>query len=380
MKVCFLAGTLGQGGAERQLFYMVEALKNAGATPRVLCLTNGEHWHKRIESLGVEVTWVGQNPSRILRLLKIISELRRDRPDVAQSQHFYTNLYVSLAARLLGLREIGALRNDGVEEITANPGVLGRRSLTMPRAVAANSRRAIENAIRLGAAPNRLFFLPNVVDTRLFKPGPQVRKKRVRLLMVARLVQAKRVDRFIDLISELKRRAGVSVSGVIAGDGILRGKLERRASDLGLKAESVRFLGRVSETNGLYEDTDILVVTSDREGTPNAVLEAMASGVPVVATRVGGLADIVRDGETGYLVAPGDEEALTTAVLSLVEDPATRHHFGRRARAHVEVNYSLAVLPQHLGRLYANVLSPRTMLVNADGVASGRPSTPPPRN
>src|SRR6266566_5056505 len=95
LKVCFLAGTLGQGGAERQLFYMLTALKHSGALPRVLSLTEGEHWHERIESLGVPVTWVGQSRFRLERLRKIVEELKRDPPDIFQSQHFFANIYVT---------------------------------------------------------------------------------------------------------------------------------------------------------------------------------------------------------------------------------------------------------------------------------------------
>lgn len=358
LKVVFLAGTLGQGGAERQLFYIVAALKNAGAQPRVLSLTNGEFWEKRIKSIGVEVTWVGQSRFRALRLMKIVRELRRDRPDVIQSQHFYTNIYVAVAARILGLPEIGALRNDAIEELTSNPGFLGRRSLTMPRAIAANSNTGIQNAVRMGAARERLHPLPNVVDTALFKPRSEVRQSPVRLLMVARLVPAKRVDRFISLMSELRQRTKQSVEAVVAGDGILRRELEEQTKESALDAGVFRFIGRVSETSELYHDADILVVTSDREGTPNSVLEAMASGLPVVATRAGGVADLVCDGETGYIIEPGDEKTLLTAVLSLIEDPATRVQFGVNARARVEKHYALDLLPQHLLHLYEAVLAP----------------------
>ena len=380
LKVSFVAGTLGQGGAERQLFYIVAALKNAGGDPRVLCLTRGEHWQNPIESLGVEVTWVGQSRFRALRLLKIIRELRRHRPDVVQSQHFYTNLYVSAAARALGLPEIGALRNDAIEEISANPGFLGQRSLKMPRAMAANSRAGIENAINLGAARDRLFLLPNVVDTSLFTPTSRVSDNHVTLLIVARLVSAKRVDRFLRLISALQRRARASVYGVVAGDGILRSVLERQANELRLAETQVRFLGRVKETSSLYGAANLLIVTSDREGTPNAVLEAMASGVPVVATRVGGLGDLVSDGETGYLVPVGDEDAMATAVLSLIEDQAKLRQFGIRARTFVEQHHALALLPHHLLRLYGAVLSRRPGVRRAANVESDAASVTRPAN
>ena len=187
LKVCFVAGTLGQGGAERQLYYMLRALKEHGAVPRVLSLTKDEYWEDRIRALGVPVTWVGQTHSRLQRLRAIIREIRREPAEILQSQHFYTNIYVAAAARFLGLHEIGALRSDAINEVGANSGRLGWLSLRAPRVIAANSRQAIENAVGLGIARSRLNFLPNVVDTsRSLKP--QTPAKVVRVLTIGRLV------------------------------------------------------------------------------------------------------------------------------------------------------------------------------------------------
>src|SRR5262245_17804632 len=93
LKLCFLAGTLEQGGAERQLYYILEALCQAGANPRLLSLDQGGFWEPKLQELGVRVTWVGAG-SRWQRLLRIVKELRKDCPDILQSQHFYTNAYV----------------------------------------------------------------------------------------------------------------------------------------------------------------------------------------------------------------------------------------------------------------------------------------------
>src|SRR5258706_1735559 len=91
LRVCFIAGTLGQGGAERQLFYMLQAMRAQGTPLRVLSLTQGEFWEQRIRALGVPVVWVGERTSRLARLCRIVKELAPDRPDVLQSSHFYTN-------------------------------------------------------------------------------------------------------------------------------------------------------------------------------------------------------------------------------------------------------------------------------------------------
>src|SRR5436190_21787367 len=110
--VCFLAGTLDRGGAEQQLFYMLKALRASGAHPRLLCLQDGGFWEKRIQELGVSVTWVGKERSRLTRLLCITRELGKSPPDLFQSQHFYTNVYGGAAARMKRIPAIGAMRNN----------------------------------------------------------------------------------------------------------------------------------------------------------------------------------------------------------------------------------------------------------------------------
>lgn len=124
LKVCFVAGTLEHGGAERQLFYMLEALCRAGASLRVLSMDQGEFWENKIMTLGVCVTCVGHRPSRLARLLRVLKELRKDPPEVVQSQHFFTNAYVVVAAALSGASGIGAMRNNGCTEV-AESGPLG---------------------------------------------------------------------------------------------------------------------------------------------------------------------------------------------------------------------------------------------------------------
>jgi len=221
LKFCFLAGTLGQGGAERQLFYILQTLCQAGATPRLLSLTQGEFWEKKINSLGVSVTCVGDMGSRWKRLVRIVKELRADRPDIFQSQHFFTNAYAGLAARWLKLSGIGAMRNDGTSEVNGCGKIGGWLNLRLPATLAANSQLAIQYAIANGVAPSRLYFLPNVVDTEWFKPSTptSTRDKPLVLLAVGRLVKQKRMDRFISLLGCLRKDFNLNVRGVIAGSG-----------------------------------------------------------------------------------------------------------------------------------------------------------------
>ncbi|MCC7418303.1 MAG: glycosyltransferase [Acidobacteria bacterium] len=141
---------------------------------------------------------------------------------------------------------------------------------------------------------------------------------------------------------------------VIAGDGELRADLEREASALGI-AERVRFLGWRRDLPAVYAASDVVAVTSDNEGTPVALIEAMASGVPGVSTDVGGVADLVRDGVTGLLVPSGRADALAAALERLLTDDGLRLEMGRRARASVAEAYSIQRLVGDIDRLYRSL-------------------------
>lgn len=356
-EVCFLTGTLGQGGAERQLFYMLKALQQSSVRLRVLCMTKGEFWERRIRELEIPVSWVGQHESKLMRLAYIIKTLRRHPPQVLQSQHVFTNLYAVAAARALGIREVGALRNSGASEVWSNGKMVGRLNLRAPRSLVVNSRTAILKAITLGVPFENLYFLPNVVDSDQFKPVGQRADDEVRLIAVGRLVKEKRMDRFLDMLAHLRGRSNKPISGVIVGSGPLKAQLEQQARDLGLLSGAFEIRGPVQDMKSIYDQADILVLTSDFEGTPNVVLEAMASGLPVVATRVGGVPEVVRHGETGYLAEPGDSQSMTYALLTLINCAQLRTEVGSRARKYVEANHSVHKLPHLLEALYSEALS-----------------------
>ena len=360
-KICFLAGTLEHGGAERQLLYILQALCGCGAAPRLLCMDRGEFWENAIRQSGVGITWVGQRGSRLRRLFRIVKALREDPPDVLQSQHFFTNAYVSIAASLLGIKGIGAMRNDGASEVRESGRLGGWLNLHLPKTIAANSRIAIQYAISQGIPAGQFCFLPNVVDTEQFVPSREnaPADHPLTLLIVGRLVRQKRLDRFISIVARLRHHLKLNVKGLIVGPARanedLRPKLERQARELGIFPDGLEFRGAVSNMAPVYQQVGVCVLTSDHEGTPNVLLEAMASGLPVVAPRVGGVPEIVRQGQNGFLLAPDDIDGFVEALSELTTNPALRVQLGHRARSYVERNHSLARLPDKLSELYQAV-------------------------
>jgi glycosyltransferase involved in cell wall biosynthesis len=170
-------------------------------------------------------------------------------------------------------------------------------------------------------------------------------------------VEQKNLDLFLKMIARLRQRSRVAIRATIVGDGEQRPQLERQARELGLLPDVVEFRGIVRDMTAVYREADILVLTSDWEGTPNVVLEAMASGLTVVARPIGGVPEIIKHGETGFLTDTKDEDALADSMLKLINDSRLRMKVGRSAAEHVNANYSPRQLPSYLTDIYAGVLS-----------------------
>lgn len=357
LRIYFVAGTLGQGGAEQQLFYQLQTLKQAGAEPWVICLSGDGYWQAPIERLGVRVVALAGGRSRMGRLVRMLPLIRQGRPAIIQSAHFFTNLYALLSARYSKAHDIGAIRNDGIHDVAAAGFPGGTLSLRLPAWLASNSQNAIQNAVRLGRSPTRLVLLPNLVDTGRFCPGEHRSRREIHILMVGRLVRQKRFDTFIRLLSRLHQGEGLKPIGHIVGDGPNLETLRTLAARLGLQNGQVRFHGSISDAERLYRLADICIHLSDWEGLPNSVLEAMSSGLPVVASRVGGIEEIVEDGVSGFLIDAHEGPGLETAVTRLMNDPVLRASMGRKGREFVERRHSLIRMRSNLGSLYEAVLS-----------------------
>lgn len=174
------------------------------------------------------------------------------------------------------------------------------------------------------------------------------------LLVAAALVKRKGIDILLSAISTLADE-GYTTTLWIAGDGPDRPSLERRSSQLGLDGQ-VRFLGQRDDVSDLLEACDVFVLPSQREGLGVAALEAMAAGRPVVATRVGGLAEAVIHEETGLLVPPEDPAALAESLARSIGDLALRERLGAAGPARITKTYSPPAMVDAYERLYSELI------------------------
>jgi glycosyltransferase involved in cell wall biosynthesis len=198
------------------------------------------------------------------------------------------------------------------------------------------------------------------------RTGPPAGSDEVIVGYVGRLVPIKDLDTLVRGVA-LARARLPQIRLVIAGDGDERRALEARVTELGLEGR-VDFLGWRSDLAALYQSMDVFVLTSINEGTPVSLIEAMAAGVPVVASSVGGVPDVVEDGVTGVLVPPRQPEAVAAAIVSAVRQPERASVMAARARRSVRDRFDSARLVQETEAMY------RQTLLERRGVAAVVPS------
>lgn len=194
------------------------------------------------------------------------------------------------------------------------------------------------------------------VDVRRFTPAPAQVGSTVRILSVGRLVAVKAFEDLIRACAVLRER-GLEFRCVIVGDGPLRAELEALRCELDLEAQ-VAFAGTIPHERlpECYARSDLFVLASVSEGIPVVLMEAMACGLPVVATRIVGIPELVEEGVTGYLVQPGHPDRLASAILRLVELPDRGKGMGERGRARVIRSFDVGPNLEHLSQVFLHYI------------------------
>jgi glycosyltransferase involved in cell wall biosynthesis len=226
---------------------------------------------------------------------------------------------------------------------------LERMAARWCRAIVALSEDERQAGLAAGVGSPAVYrVIPNGVDLQRFAANPAPVAGRI--VMVGRFAAPKRHDLVVRAFAELRRQhPGAELH--LVGDGPLRGETDELAVRLGLR-DAVRFLGSRDDVPDLLASAAIVVLASDYEALPLSVIEAMAAGVPVVATRTGGIRELVADGTTGVLVDTGDVRALAAGLGALLDDPDRARTLGARARADARQRFSRERMVAALLALY----------------------------
>ena len=259
----------------------------------------------------------------LARLVRLALGLR---PDVVHGYLFGPNLFAALAGRLAGVPVVAVAKRNVDAFETPRQSAVERLAHRLATHVTAVSEAAADSAVALGVSRARVTVIPNGVDAARFADGAPAERARLELGAdgsplvgsVGCLAARKDYGTLLEALARLAGR-GTAFRAALVGDGVERAALEARAEALGLTPR-VRFLGERADVERLLPGMDLFVLSSREEGIPNALLEAMAAARPCVATAVGGTPEVLRDGETGWLVPPGDPAALAAAVVRYFEE------------------------------------------------------------
>ena len=334
----------------------------------VWTLTSEDYLHTCFREIRVPIVIAPQQQGRWRKVSWLRSLVRQVRPSVLHSMTFFLNSAAAWAAQGIPVTAVGSIRGD--YRFEARHGIIhyavNRR---WPETIIANSRRAWQQALadRGFLRPRQPVFVPNALDLSLFTARVHGNSRIPEMIGVGSLYPDKRWDRLLHAIARLHAsRPELPFRLKIAGRyGSERGNLERLAQDLNLQSK-VSFLGLRHDIPDLLSQSDIFVFTSDSEGTPNAVMEAMAAGLPVVANDCGDISRLVEDGVTGFIVPREEEQRMVSALAELLCDPALRARMGEWARAKAQADFGLH-------QLAAGTLDAYSRAGAGLSVASGNP-------
>jgi sugar transferase (PEP-CTERM/EpsH1 system associated) len=362
VRVMHVMYSLRPGGMELGVAKLVNGL-DPSAIESTICSTTPGGDLKPLIAPGVPVFELnrrqGNDPKLVWDLYRLF---QRTQPDVVHTHAWGTLVEGLTAARLARVPAV-VHGEHGTLQLRTHQRWVQRRAWAAADRVLSVSSRLAERIARETKFPlERITTIRNGVDISRFGRVSRGFARKVLDLhgervavTVGRLVPVKDHMTLLESMA-ISRRRNVDAVLAIAGDGPLRSALEARASALGLSG-SVRFLGHRPDVEIVLAAADVFVMSSESEGLSNTVLEAMASALPVAATRVGGTDEMVLDGCTGLLVDPHSPEALAAALSTLFENPDRARAMGAAGRARAESEFSLPGMIRRYETLYRETMT-----------------------
>jgi glycosyltransferase involved in cell wall biosynthesis len=247
------------------------------------------------------------------------------------------------------------------EELLRTRGApLLRRAILRNTAMAAISADIERQWRTLGFAPGRVVRMASGVDAAHYRPGPCSAETeagllpRPRVVFTGRLHPQKNLDTLLDAWPAVARRTGANL--ILVGQGPDRDRLLGRAEALGV-AEHVQLAGAVADPADILRAADLFVLPSVAEGMSNSLLEAMATALPCLASRIGGNIDLLDEGRTGLLIPPDEPDAWSSALIRLLDEPDAARRLGASARQRIEAEFALPVVVDRYLDLYRKLLA-----------------------
>lgn len=372
--VLALIGSLNVGGCERHLATVYPRLKAKGYDVGIVTFVRGGPLEDELRASGVDVMCISRRETAPVtrmehwtgHLATLLDLVRLFRPKNVRLVHFF----LPAAYIIGGLTALTARqRNLAMSRRSLNNYQLGRPVAARlervlhrrMRILTANASAAVAQLVEEGAPPERTLLLQNGVDTNLIDAAPAKHEVRERLsltpsilvlVVLANLIPYKGHADLIEALGSIAGQVNPNWVLLVAGRDDGPGQaLAERAEELGLSGH-IRWLGQVSDVPALLGACDVAVLASHEEGSPNSLLECMAAGLAVVATEVGGVADIATNDADALLVPPRDPVALGRAIQRLLQDTSLRRRLASAAALRVREGFSIDACVTSYARLY----------------------------
>lgn len=372
LTVMHVIRSLDTGGMEIMLLELLRKLDTKKFRPLVCCLEGQGSNAQEAEGMGVKVVAEkkkdGFDPGLIFRLARL---LKRERVVICHSHNYLAQVYSTVASRL-SRTPVTVHTQHGMAWLYRRKRWIKRRFLSYIAdktiTVSTGARDAYIRSLRLPS--HKVAVVPNGVDLTLFRSRPEAVMKREEIGLkngdmvvgtVARLSPEKDHFNLLRAFSLVTSSRG-NVKLLLVGDGPMRDKLKEMVRASGLM-DKVVFLGNRRDVPELLNVIDIFVLPSLTEGLSMALLEAMATGKPIVATNVGGNPEIVMDGETGIIAPPRDPENMAGALLKILSNRELAREMGRKGRERVEKEFSLEKMTRGYEAIYEELLAKKGLIV-----------------
>ena len=366
--IAFLTDSLGMGGSERQLYLLLKYLDRTRFDCHVIAMNPlYTFFEKPLAELGI-CTWrlSASSDSRWRRLRELFALVRHIQPDVLQAWALHLNPYAAVVGRMAGVPiRLGSQRSAYVGELVQDlPRAYRWLAFYGVERVMVNSETALAQTVADGHPASRLTLLPNAVelpeaqspltDEALAALGLHPERRIVGI--VGNLRPEKNHEMFIramgEVLSEFEDVQAAIVGSAVARHKKLPSRLEALITEKGLEGRLI-LTGFCDRIPALMKRLSVLCLSSEYEGLPNVILEAMAAGRPVVATRVGGVPELVEDGVNGFLVPRGDATAMAAAVRRLLEQPQMAAEMGAASRMLLQEKHAC----EHVASRYTSLIT-----------------------
>lgn len=355
IKIIYIIPTLDMGGAERLTVDIIKNLDPEKFSVKIICLKRFGVWGLELKGRGVPLILLGQKSGfSFFSLIKLIKILRQERPDIVHTHLFGADLYGSLAARLARVKYLVSTEHN----LNYGEGRLKNIIKTVIGRLF-NNIIAVSEAVKDYIIKTRhlkskkITVINNGLEVnKFFQPrGKATAVKNNRNIIigsVGRLTRQKGFAYLIEAMAELKHK---NIECLIAGDGELRPELEEKTKRLGL-GNKIKFLGWQKDIKPFLDKIDIFILPSLWEGFGLVILEAGLAGLPVIASKVDGIKEIIEDNRDGLLVEPASGADLARKIQSLAEDSALAASLAVNLQTKIKNNFNIDKTAADYEKLY----------------------------